>query len=540
MSAPALERQRPVVRAAGGGFWTALRAEWTKFRTVRGWVIGMIVAGVLIVVMGVLGAGHSNIACPGPHGTTRTGPACVQPLPRGPGGVAVSDSYYLVGQPLAGPGSLTVRMSSLTGQYDGGAGPANPGGSLSGLKPGLQPWSKAGIIITGSTRQGAAYAAIMITGQHGVAMQYDYTQNIAGLPGQVSAAAPRWLRLTRSGNTVTGYDSADGTHWTQVGVAHLPGMTGTVRAGMFAASPAYMHVTQVFGGSQGQVGPSVAAGVFDRVQLAGGPAGGSWTGDNVGNQQPFGPDSGQLVGFHQSGGRFTVTGTGDIAPVVNGAAGTGPTTTIEEHLIGTFAGLIAVVVVAGMFMTAEYRRGLIRLTLAASPRRGQVLAAKAVVVALASFATGLVAAVISVVIGTRMDHSQGMLVLPVSLLTEVRVIAGTAALVAVAAVLALALGTMLRRSAAAVTAAIVVVVLPFILGMGQLLPQGAASWLLRVSPAAAFSIQQSLPQYPQVTNQYTTANEYYPLAPWAGFGVLCLYAAVALAGAFFVLRRRDA
>ena len=45
-----------------------------------------------------------------------------------------------------------------------------------------------------------------------------------------------------------------------------------------------------------------------------------------------------------------------------------------------FAGLIAVVVVAAMFITAEYRRGLIRITLAASPRRGRVLAAKAVVI----------------------------------------------------------------------------------------------------------------------------------------------------------------
>jgi hypothetical protein len=49
-----------------------------------------------------------------------------------------------------------------------------------------------------------------------------------------------------------------------------------------------------------------------------------------------------------------------------------------------------------------------------------------------------------------------------------------------------------------------------------------------------------VPSYPQVANSYTVPNGYYPLAPWAGFGVLCLYAAVALGGAFFVLRRRDA
>ena len=75
-----------------------------------------------------------------------------------------------------------------------------------------------------------------------------------------------------------------------------------------------------------------------------------------------------------------MTGTGDIAPVVAGAGPGGGTGTIENTLVGAFAGLIAVVVVAAMFITAEYRRGLIRITLAASPRRGRVLAAKAIVI----------------------------------------------------------------------------------------------------------------------------------------------------------------
>jgi uncharacterized membrane protein len=119
------------------------------------------------------------------------------------------------------------------------------------------------------------------------------------------------------------------------------------------------------------------------------------------------------------------------------------------------------------------------------------------------------------------------------------VVTGTAALLAVAAVLGLALGTILRRSAAAVTAAIVVTVVPFLLGVAQVLPVGAAEWVLRVTPAAAFAIQQSVPAYPQVTANYTPPT-YFPLSPWAGFGVLCGYAALALGLAVFLLRRRDA
>jgi uncharacterized membrane protein len=43
-----------------------------------------------------------------------------------------------------------------------------------------------------------------------------------------------------------------------------------------------------------------------------------------------------------------------------------------------------------------------------------------------------------------------------------------------------------------------------------------------------------------VSNAYTPAAGYYPLAPWAGFAVLCGYAAVALGLGIVLLRRRDA
>ena len=219
----------------------------------------------------------------------------------------------------------------------------------------------------------------------------------------------------------------------------------------------------------------------------------------------------QLQGYHQAGGRFTVTGSGDIAPIVAGPGSGAPTATISDHLLGAFAGLLVIVVIAAMFMTAEYRRGLIRITLAASPRRGQVLAAKAIVIGSAAFVTGLVAAVIAVTVGVRLSRDDGSYVLPVPWLTEVRVVAGTAALLAVAAVLALAVGALLRRSAAAITAVIAGIVLPYILATASVLPAGAVEWLLRVTPAAAFAIQQSVPRYPQVIAPYPPVAGYYPL-----------------------------
>ena len=120
------------------------------------------------------------------------------------------------------------------------------------------PWAKAGLLLTSSTRLGSPYAAVMATGGHGVRMEYDYTHDAAGLPGRVTAASPRWLRLARSGDTITGYDSPDGRIWTLVGTAHLPGLPHTAQTGMFATSPIYTVSTPFFGGSSNQSGPSQA------------------------------------------------------------------------------------------------------------------------------------------------------------------------------------------------------------------------------------------------------------------------------------------
>jgi ABC-type transport system involved in multi-copper enzyme maturation permease subunit len=496
-----------------------VRAEWTKFRTVRGWVVGMVVAGLLVVGVGLLG--HSE--CGGQAGpdapVVTGGPSCTSPL--GPGGEAVTDDYYLVHQPLGTDGSITVRVTSMTGSR-------------------LQPWSKAGIIVTASTAPGSAYAAMMVTAGHGVRMQWDYTQDTPGLAGAVGPASPRWLRLIRAGDTITGYDSADGTRWDRVGSATLAGLPSVAQAGLFAASPDYSNVTsQSIGGGSGSGGSTQATAAFDHVMAEGGPAGGRWAGTAVGGTGGTGgggPGAPSPDGYRRSGGGYSVTGSGDIAPVTPQGAGS-----VAQPVIGTFAGLIAVIVVAAMFITAEYRRGLIRVTLAASPRRGRVLAAKALVLGTITFVVGLPAAWAAQLIGEPMERSRGIFIDPVSAPTELRILAGTAALLAVAAVLAVAVGALLRRGAAAVTAVIVVIVLPyFFAGPLAVLPPGAADWLLRVTPAAAFAIQQPYPAYPQVTSQYTPENGYYPLAPWAGLAVLCGWTALVLGLAAYRLRRRDA
>jgi ABC-type transport system involved in multi-copper enzyme maturation permease subunit len=509
---PALAREREWERES---FWYLVHAEWTKFRTVRGWVIAVLATIAAITAFVFIGANSSG-GCTVGNGASGAADAAACPAqPTGPGGVPVVDAFYFAHQPVTGNGTITVQVTSLTGQMS--LGPNQ-------MAPGLDPWSKAGIIIKENTSQGSAYAAMMVTGSNGVRMQWDYVNDTPGLTGRVSASAPRWLRLARDGDTLTGYDSVDGTRWTPVDTTTLPGLTSTVQAGIFAA-----------GSSDDSNFATMAAGVFRHIGLSW-PAT-RWTGTNVGGSANA-TGTPQPGTFRQSAGTITVASFGDISPAA-GNAYSGSGQSLQRALDGTFFGLIPLIVVAAMFITAEYRRRLIYVSLTAAPRRGRLLAAKAVVIGAVGFVAGLVAATLALSVGTHLLH--GNLQWPVSLLTEARMVVGTAALLALAAVLALAIGTIVRRSASAVATVIAVIFVPYLLArmQGQV-GGGGGGWELKITPVAALSVQQAVPRFHQLIANYSPNAGYYPVAPWAGLAVEVAWAAAALALASYLLRRRDA
>jgi len=143
----------------------------------------------------------------------------------------VTDRFFFMHRQLAEDGSITARVTSLAGII------TYPPPNHDQIVAGVVPWAKAGVIVKESTKPGSAYAAVMLTGNHGVRMQYNFTEDVAGRPGGASAETPRWLRLTRSGETLTGYESGDGAQWTEVGTAHLAGLPPTVQVGLFVTSP---------------------------------------------------------------------------------------------------------------------------------------------------------------------------------------------------------------------------------------------------------------------------------------------------------------
>jgi ABC-type transport system involved in multi-copper enzyme maturation permease subunit len=429
--------------AAHAGFGALLRSEWTKLRTVPRWMLTLFAGAALTVLAGLLiaaGAGSEQS-----------------------GGVppSVRDEGRFAHRTLAGDGSVVARVASQADSH---------------------PWAKAGLMLRASTRRGSPYAALMVTPDHGVRLQLDFTTDVAGS----ASGAPRWLKLTRAGSTITGYESADGAAWTRVGTVELDDLPRNVAAGPFVASPDAVKVGRQFGSETIDGVTTSGKAAFDHVRIGSAPWGG-----------------------------VTLTGSGDVGR--NEFADDMTATTLS----GVLLGVMAIVALSVLFITSEYARGTIRMTFAASPRRRRVLAAKAVVIGATTFAAGLVASAGAFLLARPLLESAPPLDGP-----ALRAVVGTAALLAVVAVLSLAVATILRRGAASIALVLVVLLVPQIVATG--LPLSVAMWLERLTPAAGFAIQQTL-------HRYDTA-----IAPWAGLAVLCGYAALALAVATWRIERRDA
>ncbi len=467
------------VEPGGDGFGRLLLAEWTKLRSVPRWMLTLLAAVVLTVLVALLAAGGTAHQAGGGGGG--------QQKPAGPG---IQDAGHYVHQPLTGDGSLVARVAEQRDSHE---------------------WAKAGLMVRADAEPGTPYAAVMVTPDHGVRLQHDFGDDVADVPGD----APYWLRLTRAGDSVTAYAARDGVDWSRIGTVELAGLPETVTIGLFVASPDDVQVQRTFGGESISSNFTEAEATFDGVRLtpeepAAQPSDAAWRDG----------DPTRLPGEStRAGDAFTLTGVGDIGPDLFGDD------TARNTLSAVLVGLMAVITLAVLFGAAEYRWGAIHATLAASPRRGRALAAKALVLGAVTFLTGAVAACAALLLAEPLLESNG---LPSASLTDgpvLRAALGTAALVALVALFSLGVATALRRGPATITVVLLLVLVPQIVSSG--LPLSAAEWVDRLTPAAGFAIQQTVPRF-------DTA-----IGPWAGLGVTCGYAAVALALGGWRLRRSD-
>ncbi|GAA4450851.1 ABC transporter permease subunit [Phytohabitans houttuyneae] len=183
-----------------------------------------------------------------------------------------------------------------------------------------------------------------------------------------------------------------------------------------------------------------------------------------------------------------------------------------------------------LYVTTEYKTGMIRTTLTASPRRGRVLVAKALVLGAVTFACGLVASVASL-LGTRPIQRDSGYVAPYypdPSFTDgavLRAVFGTAAFLALMALLGLGLGAIIRRTAGAVIVVLALAVVPGVASL--LLPLDGEKWVERITPLAGLAMQHTRDRWDNW------------VSPWPGFAVACGYVVVALVAGVLLVRRRD-
>ena len=449
-----------------------------------GRVIALTTAALAVIAVGLLSASANRASCDGPCPTD----------PIAADGTSVRDHFWFLHRDLGPHDSLTVRLTSMTGTI------TYPPPDHDQIVSGLVPWAKAGILVKDGTRRGSSYAALMMTGSHGVRFQHDYRHDVAGEPGSVSPQAPRWLRLTRSGDTITGAESADGTQWRTVGTARLDGLPDVAQVGLFAASPGDLTLRRVaLGGAIEEVRFTQATGVFDRITPAG-----AWRSESIGEMNDTDWEKyHQASGAVEKDGVVTISGTGDIAP-----GGSGPVRVDTTTLAGVAIALIIVLVAGARYGATNPAVPVTRGALA---------------VGSATFLAGLIGTGVALLAGVAILRGNGVPVQPVTALTGVRVVVGVALALALSGVIAFCLGRLLRRGWAAILASLLLVALPYVVTAVPLLPDTLAGWLLRVTPAAGFAVKQTAVEYPQIVAHYSPSAGYFPLPAWAGFAVLLGY-----------------
>jgi hypothetical protein len=198
----------------------------------------------------------------------------------------------------------------------------------------------------------------------------------------------------------------------------------------------------------------------------------------------------------------------------------------ELSFAGLSIGQLALGVLGALVITTEFSSGMIRATLAAVPRRSLLLAAKAAVLGAVTLVVGEIFAFAAFAAGELVLKSPA----PHATLGQpgvLRAVLMAGAYPALIALIALGLGAVIRHTAGAISAVVgILFVLPLI--------------LLPLGESVQNSVGQFMPMLIAENSLTAVKAQSHTLSPGIGFGVLCLYAVVALAVGTWALVRRDA
>lgn len=205
-----------------------------------------------------------------------------------------------------------------------------------------------------------------------------------------------------------------------------------------------------------------------------------------------------------------------------------PGTTIDAtttSLNGIFVAQVAIGALGVLVISSEYGTGMIRATLGAVPQRRAVLAAKGLVFGIVTLVVGEIVSFTAFGIGQAIlsgAHAGASLGQPQVL----RAVAGGGLYLAAVGLLGFGIGALIRHTAGALSAFFGV--LFALTALADLLPTSWRNDVMPYLPANAG------------TQIFSVDRVHDSLAPWAGLGVLCLYAAAAVMAATVLVTRRDA
>lgn len=163
-----------------------------------------------------------------------------------------ADGFHFRNAELSGDGFIQVRLLSQTN---------------------TDLWAKAGIMIRDSLDAGSSHVLLGTTVGNGLALQNrPSTDGLSIHQGLGTYTYPVWLRLVRTGATISAYISPDGINWTAAGTDVTPTMAGTVHIGLAVTSHnngALSTATfdNLQGSGFGTQAPSVQAGADIQIAL---------------------------------------------------------------------------------------------------------------------------------------------------------------------------------------------------------------------------------------------------------------------------------
>jgi len=194
---------------------------------------------------------------------------------------------------------------------------------------------------------------------------------------------------------------------------------------------------------------------------------------------------------------------------------------------GWFFGLLTLMVLGVLVVTNEYSSGMVVSTFLATPKRGRVLLAKIVVFALLLLVVGEVVSFINFFVGHLVISAYPKFFDPgISDHNVLRAVIGMGLDGALAGLMGLALGALLRNAAAAIAVGVGIIFVEPIVAL--FLPSSIQNPLNEYWPTQAGS------QLEEVTRQA------HSLTAWWGTGDLTLFIVILLVAAGYLLVKRDA